>query len=613
MIDIAAHEHRTHECDLCVVGGGLAGMAAAVCAARGGAKVVLMQDRPVLGGNASSEIRMWVRGAAGRHNRETGIVSELEEENLYRNPRLNFSLWDSVLYGLVTAEKNVTLLLNCSCLDAETDGDTIVSVTGWQLTTYTFHTVRAKLFADCSGDSVLAPLSGALYRVGREGNAEYGERIGPAKADAKTMGMSCLIQARETDAPVKFVPPEWAYRYERDEDFAPAPRGRDFTFYGRAETVTGKAYTNGRQHNNLTTGNFWWIELGGDRDSLHDAEAVRDELLRVALGIWDHVKNHGDHGAENWALDWIGFLPGKRESRRYVGDHVLTQNDVESGGHFDDVVAYGGWTLDDHNPAGFYSGADEPSSVQYPAPSPYGIPYRCLYSKNVRNLFFAGRNVSATHAANSSTRVMATCSLLGQAAGTAAALCVRYGLTPRGLYEAGRVPELQADLREQGCYIPFSVREIPALTRSAACSLSAEDRAVLADGKERPDADGTDHAVTLPAGGEIVFTLPAPARVETLRLRFDPDFSRETVSDNVKVRAFAMLSSIPRSFTEAHVPATLVRAFDVYADGERIHTAEDSHHALVTVPVARTLTTLRVVFRSTWGADKVRVYSCDFR
>lgn len=153
-----ALKHLEHETDLCIIGGGLSGLCAAVAAARAGTRVILIQDRPVLGGNCSSEIRMWVRGAKERHNRETGILSEMEEENIYRNPTLEAPIWDSVMYGTALREKNITLMMNCSVVDAKTENGRIVSVTGWQLTTYTWHTVRAKQFADCSGDSILAPL-----------------------------------------------------------------------------------------------------------------------------------------------------------------------------------------------------------------------------------------------------------------------------------------------------------------------------------------------------------------------------------------------------------------------------------------------------------------------
>lgn len=185
---------RRHSADVCVIGGGMSGLCAAIAAARHGAKVVLMQDRPMLGGNASSEIRMTIRGAAGKENRESGILEEIELENIYRNPTMNYSIWDSVLYQSVISEENIELLLNCSCLDCEMDGDVISEITGWQLNSYTFHTVKAKVFVDCSGDSILAELSGALYRVGRESREEFDEYAAPESADKCTMGNTCLIQ-----------------------------------------------------------------------------------------------------------------------------------------------------------------------------------------------------------------------------------------------------------------------------------------------------------------------------------------------------------------------------------------------------------------------------------
>ena len=173
------YETIFHSADLCVVGGGMAGLCAAVAAARHGAKVVLMQERPMLGGNASSEIRMWICGAHGANNRETGILEEIMLENLYRNPALNFHIWDGILLEWARREENLTLLLNCTCTSCEMSGNRIASVTGWQMTTQTWRKVEAKLFADCSGDSVLAPLSGAKFRVGREARSEFDEDIEP--------------------------------------------------------------------------------------------------------------------------------------------------------------------------------------------------------------------------------------------------------------------------------------------------------------------------------------------------------------------------------------------------------------------------------------------------
>ena len=356
-------------------------------------------------------------------------------------------------------EPNLTVLFNASVCDATMNGDRIHSVKAWQLTTYSWQTVYAKNFADCSGDSILATLTGAEYKVGREAASEHNEDIAPEVADKKTLGLSCLIQARETNRPVEFIPPEWANTYPDDASFG------------------------GRDHE-LPNANFWWIELGGDRDTIADTEDLRDELLKVAFGVWDHIKNQGDHGAENWTLEWVGFLPGKRESRRYVGDHQLNQNDLRSGGKFDDIVAYGGWPMDDHHPKGFKYQEGQPTQW-HAIESPYGIPYRSLYSRNINNLFFAGRNISATHAALTSTRVMATCALLGQAIGTASAIASSHDLSCREVY-TDNIKLLQQHLMEDDCHLPGLSREIPKLSLNATLRAAGCDKKVALNGIVSP-------------------------------------------------------------------------------------------------------------------------------
>jgi hypothetical protein len=438
-------DQQHHDFDVCVVGGGMAGLCAAIAAARHGAKTAIVQDRPVFGGNASSEIRMWICGAHGKHNKETGLLEEIQLENAYRNPAGSYAIWDSVLWGAAACQPSLTVFLNCSCTRCETETAggvrRIASITCWQLTSQTWHTIGAKVFIDCSGDSILAEPSGAAFRVGREAREEFDEDIEPAVADRKTMGNTLLIQLRKTDAPQPFTPPPWAYKFESADDLPHRMRG-----------VQGH--------------NFWWIELGGLQDTIHDAEAIRDELMRAAWGVWDYIKNVAPEKdeAETWALEFLGSLPGKRENRRYEGDHILTQNDVRAEGRFDDIIAYGGWSMDDHHPAGLlYPGKP---TIFHPAPSPYGIPYRCLYSRNVGNLMFAGRNISVTHAALSSTRVMATCAILGQAAGTGAAMAVELGCDPRSIYP-DHITALQHRLMDDDCYLPGLARDVGTLSRQA--------------------------------------------------------------------------------------------------------------------------------------------------
>lgn len=571
-------QHITHHVDLCVVGGGLAGMATAIAAARHGVKVALMQDRPVLGGNVSSEIRMWICGAHGSNNRETGLIEELELENRYRNPLRNFSIWDSILYEKVRYEPNITLLLNCSCNSAEMDGSQIASIRGWQTTSETWHTVEAGLFADCSGDSILAPLTGAAYRVGREARSEFGEDIEPEQADRKTMGMSCLIQARETNRPQVFIAPPWANVYETCDDLP--YRGHDI----------------------LTT-NFWWIELGGEQDAIHDTEAIRDELLKVAFGVWDHIKNHGDHGADNWTLEWVGFLPGKRESRRYEGDVIMTQNDVRAEGRFEDLVAYGGWTMDDHHPGGI-AWMGEPT-IFHPAPSPFGIPYRALYSRNVSNLFCAGRNISVTHAAMSATRVMATCATVGQAVGTAASIAVRERVLPREVY-THHIEELQQTLMDDDCYLPWHKRRTSALTRRAMLSASAGDPEPLRNGLDRPIA-GADNGWTAPLGAWAEYRFDVPTRVTGLRFTFDSELNRPEKNTP---------ANLPLDIPVVTPPAMLVRAFRIETlteAGEWRQTAHvrQNYQRLVRLPCDVTTRAVRFVPEATWGAADVHVFAWD--
>ena len=589
-----------HTCDLCVVGGGLSGTIAALSAARHGLKVVLIQDRPMLGGNCSSEIRMWVRGALGYWNRETGILTEFEEENIYRNPTLTPTLWDSVLFGKVKENKNITLLLNTSCLDAECSDNTIKSVTAWQLTTYSWHKVTAKYFADCSGDSVLAPLSGAKYRIGREANEEFNETIGPKVTDSKTMGMSILLQARETDHPVKFIPPEWANVYETDDDIDIKANNVKYS-----ETRSHKIGTSG--------GNLWWIELGGDTEAISNTEETRDELLKIALGIWDHMKNREDHGYDNWELEWVGFLPGKRETVRYIGEHILTQHDIDTEGKFEDIIAYGGWPMDDHNPKGFKANSiDDKASVCYPAPSPYGIPYRCLYSKNIKNLFFAGRNISATHAAMSSTRVMGTCSLLGQALGTAASICFKNKLKPEEL-KGEYITTLQNTLMNDGIFIPFTTRKISDITKEAKLNLSDAHKDILFNGIERPRfEDDNGNKIVLNKGDRIEFSYTKETHIDTLRIQFDLDYKRLSVSPNRKMRVFAQKLHEGLDFVPVKVANTIVKDFEVYADDKLIYKNDNNYYSLIKVSINRNVKKIYVKFNNTWGAEKVNIFACDF-
>ena len=560
---------RTLSADFVVVGGGLAGLCAAVAAARNGAKTVIIQDRPMFGGNASSEIRMWVCGAHGENRKETGLLEELQLDNYYYNPTMKYTIWDDVMYGFAKQEKNLTILLNTSVEKAETENGRIVSVTGWNLIEYCRYKVEGKLFADCSGDGILR-ITGAKYRVGREARDEFDEPHAPEKADAKTMGNSILFQLRRTNRHIPFRAPEWAYHYTEET----LPK-RNFMPEGN---------------------NFWWMEFGGVKDTIGDAEEIRDELYRIAYGCWEYIKNHPDGRGHGWELDWIGSLPGKRESVRFVGDHVLCQKEVEAEGKFEDAVAYGGWTMDDHHPeAIYYPGAP---TIFHPAPSPFGIPYRSLYSVNIDNLFFAGRQISTTHMALSSTRVMATTAMLGQAVGTAAALATRYNETPRGIYER-HLDELQQTLLDQDQFIPNIPRRVSPLSQKGTIS-----HELLRSGRDR-DWDDGKQGVEFAAGTGASYTFAEPETISGVRLVFDSDLS--DLKRQLNVEDADMLRTMP---------AQLPRVFRIegVVDGETRQLARvtENHHRFVKLafePVA--CSEVKLVLEEGWSDRPMRVFDFE--
>ena len=567
-----------HEVDVCVVGGGMAGLCAAIAAARRGASTLIMQDRPVFGGNASSEVRKHICGAQvgggpnlwHREMRETGIIEELRLANLRYNEQMNWFVWDGLVHGKARTQLNLEYQLNCSCLDALAEGGRIRSITGWQTTTQTYHIVEADVFIDCSGDSVLAPLVGADFRKGREARSEYGESGAPELADEKTMGMTCFFSAVDTGKPHKFIPPSWAKTLtEQDLPF--------------------------RKHQLIQHG-YAWIELGGENDSIHDTERIRDELLSYVYGVWDHIKNQGDHGAETWALEWIQFLPGKRESRRYVGDYIMTQNDIEARGEFSDVIAYGGWPMDVHAVGGLRHPG--PHTTFYPTPAPYGIPYRCTYSRNVENLMFAGRNISVTHMALSSSRVIATCAILGQAAGTAAAMAVSHRCTP---WEVGtdHLPELQQTLLEDNCYLPGVKMIMPTLTESATLLASEGKPEPLRNGVDRP-VGVEENAWWGSVGSVVSFEWPHAVHLDRLRVVCDSDL-------NAHVRMNAWSQPIKG------LPTSMVRDLTVEVRKDAVwrpvQTVRDNEQRLISIPLDETGDGVRIRVDGTWGKDRIRLFA----
>ncbi len=505
--------------DFLVAGGGMAGVCAAIAAARRGSRVILIQDRSVLGGNASSEIRMHIVGAdchGGKPGaRESGIIEELRLEDAVRNPHRCYSQWDLLLYEKVKQEPNITLLLDTDVIGAEVAAETIKSVRAVCNLTEQEFIIHAKFFADCTGDGRLGVEAGAHYHVGREAKSDYGETLAQNLADQYTLGSSILITGRKYDSPQPFIPPSWIRTFKK-EHFKHRPI---------------HSYEYG----------YWWFEWGGQLDTLKDNETIRHELLRIALGTWNYIKNSGDHpDSSHWALDWVGSIPGKRETRRFLGPHILKEQDVLSGRVFPDQVAYGGWAIDLHPP----SGVDLPDELPF-TPTHfkhlYSIPFGCYHSRNIANLFFAGRNISATHVAFASTRVMATCAVGGQAIGTAAALWhTAEGNDLCALAIPENIEKLQQALLEDDAYLLNAKNADPYdLLRHATASATSEKHPAInvLDGVARDqkatfgqwssDLVHRWESATLPA--TLTLTLPSPKNIKEIHLTFDTGLERELI------------------------------------------------------------------------------------
>ena len=453
---------KNAEYDVVVIGGGMSGICAALAAARHGARTALVHDRHVLGGNASSEIRMHICGASENLAKpdleESGILHEIMLDNKSRNDYYNFSIWDMVLFSTVKRQKNLTVYLSTAMESCEMgEGSTIRSIDAYQLTTETHWKISGKVFIDCTGNATLGYYAEAEFRTGSEGRDEFGEPDAPGQPNKERMGNTLLFKAVDRGHPVAFKKPDFARTFTEEEL---KYRTHSAVHGAQIKGEVDKAYVRMTSFSTSSVDyGYWWIELPGETDDIIDEyEQIRDELVSCIYGIWDHLKNGGDHGAENYDLEWVGMLPGSREGRRLIGDYILNENDILSNRQFEDAVASGGWPMDIHTAKGLYDFDELPSRV-ISFDGAYTIPYRSYYSKNISNLMMAGRDISASKMAMGSTRVMGTCAVGGQAVGTAAALCIKYDCDPRGAQEHMR--ELQQMLLKDDAYIPGIWNEDP--------------------------------------------------------------------------------------------------------------------------------------------------------
>ena len=424
--------------DLVVVGGGMAGCCAAVSAARQGVKVALIQNRPVLGGNNSSEVRVGLSGLIiqnaypnlGKLVNEIGPVGHWNLYEARQNPELDQS--EQVLeiiaknpekkehnagpasnYGddkkkqIIEDEENITLFLNMHVYEAKTKRGSVTSVKAKSIVTGEEYEFSGQYFADCTGDGNLGYLAGADYRMGRESNAETGEIRAPSQSDSLVMGTSVQWNTVEEDRISSFPECPWAVQFDKST------------------------------YHKLIKGDWNW-ETGFNRNQIEEIESIKDHAYRVVYGNWDYLKNRSEHKAEyaKRRLSWMAHIGGKRESRRLLGDVILKEQDILNQKEFPDASITTTWGIDLHYPVENNLGV-EPylSRADIKEIEPYEIPYRCLYSRNVNNLFMAGRNISVTHVALGTVRVMRTTGMMGEVVGMAATICIQEDCDPRDVYK----------------------------------------------------------------------------------------------------------------------------------------------------------------------------------
>ncbi|MBQ4154105.1 MAG: FAD-dependent oxidoreductase [Clostridia bacterium] len=426
--------------DFVVIGAGPGGVPAAIEAARNGLKTALISGRPTIGGNASDEGTIGLDGAACRNREawEGGIANEIR--NLHITKKLS---WQRSMETLCEREENLTIFVNELCIDAESENNHIVSATTVNTNTLLKKKFSADFFCDCSGDGWLGYYAGAVYHIGREAKWQYGEDFAPDNPDTLSMsGCLCdeqpgmphmrVFKTSMNNTPTPFTAPDWAIKLPEGEALH-----RKVAQLDHAE---------------------WWLENSNDHDDVWDDEFARDEMIRLGVGYFNWLKNSAPlkpelaEQIEFYELRGLALHNSKRENRRLIGDYVFNQNDCVPGTTFPDAISYRGWVLDVHHPKGVYSGKEGVFYSNKIVPiTP--VPYRIIYSKNIDNLFMAGRCCSVSHIGLGSIRVESTLATLGQAAGLAASLCKKHSTTPRGIYE-NHITELQQLLLRHDLTIP---------------------------------------------------------------------------------------------------------------------------------------------------------------
>jgi len=568
--------------DVIIIGGGMAGTCAALSAARHGAKTALVNARPMLGGNASSEIRIHISGADQGMKQadyaEGGIVYELMLENKARNHNFSYTTWDMILFEAAKKQENLTCWHNTVLYDCEVEDDKITAALCVQETTEMRLRLTAPLFIDCTGNGTLGYYAGAEYRMGSEAQAEFNEPHAPEEPNNYRMGNTIMMLAKDQGHPVPFVKPAFAKTLSehqlRNRIHCPQMREtidlshlEDPEEYKRTSMISSAANDYG----------YWWCELMGKGDDIiPEFEEIRDDLMAYAYGIWDHIKNNQEgvhaHGAENFELEWVGALPGMRESRRLMGDYILNEADILDHKIFEDAVCYGGWCMDLHAPFGVEDEDRLPSDCFY-YHGVYTIPWRSYYSKNIKNLMMAGRDISTSRMGLASTRIIGCCALGGEAVGIAAAKCVEKKVLPREL--APYIGEVQQEILKDGGWLPgFKNEDKQDLARTAKITASsvkdgwkAEDVLNGVSRKIEQDLNGWTSNGMSEKGETLTIDFGREVTLSEMRFVFHSDF-------NYPIRV-TMAPNRQRQQRDG-VPAELVKDYDLIfkKGGKTVRTEE---------------------------------------
>ena len=415
---------RSAEYDFVVVGGGISGICAAVSASRLGCKVALINDRPIWGGANSSETRVHLGGHIEMEP-YPNLGNMIKEFGPLRkgNAKPADYYEDEKKQAFLDAEKNLTLYPSFRVYAVKAENGTIRSVSAKHIETGKVITLNAPIFCDCTGDGTVGYLAGAEFLMGREGRNDYNEPSAPEVADKMTMGSSVQWYSVEE---------------EQESEFPIFEHGLNF---------------NEKSCQHVTMGEWTW-ETGMNYDQCNEFERIRDYGLMVVYSNWSYLKNrlHDNDSYRNRSLGWVAYIAGKRESRRLLGDHILTENDLQQEIAYPDASFTSTWSIDLHYPdpenTKHFPGEEFKSICVHGPVNPYAVPYRCLYSRNIKNLFMAGRDISVTHIGLGTVRVMRTCGMMGEVVGMAASICHKNNALPRDVYTT-HLDALKA-LMEQG-------------------------------------------------------------------------------------------------------------------------------------------------------------------